>query len=194
MKINVIGKGPGWQDAPKRHEDGLCFGINDHILKRDFDYIFDMHPLESRLAGPDLEGFKLRSNARIRKSLDRAKELNCTVISIDEFDGCLRYPIEKIVSKFNSNFFGSGFDYAFAYAMYLRATQIDTYGIALMHTTEYVEQKHTAAFWVGLARGMGIKVNLHGICEILKLRRRYVYGYKIKQSKFMTEHLTRAAN
>lgn len=192
MKINVIGKAPGWEKAPARNEDGLCFGLNDHILKRDFDIIFDIHPLEARLSGADIKG--LRSNERIKKSLKRAKELKCTVISTDEYNGCHRYPIEKIVSKFNSNFFGSGFDYAFAYAMYLGASQIDTYGVGLLDPSEYTEQKHTAAFWVGLARGMGIRVNLHGMCEILKLRRRYVYGYKIKQSKFMTDFLNKRQN
>jgi len=192
VRINVIGKGPQWQNAPERGEDGLCFGLNDHILKRDFDILFDMHQLGTRLEipEPDPIPFKWRSKDKIKEALARAKELNCEVMSLEAWYGCSRYPIEDVVSKFNMNIFGSGFDFAFSYAMYLGATEIHVYGVWMSHKTEYVSQRHSAAVWVCLARGMGIDVTLNQNCEILKLRSRNIYGYDIKQSKFMTQYLT----
>ena len=197
MRINVIGKAPQWQNAPERNSGlGLCFGLNDHILKRDYDILFDMHKLGDRLENPEPDPvpFKWRSKDKIKEALARAKELNCEVMSLEAWHGCTRYPIEDVVSKFNLNTFGSGFDYAFAYAMLIGATEINTYGVWMSHKTEYVTQRHSAAIWVSRAIGLGIKVNLNQNCAILKLRNPNVYGYDIKQSRFMAEHLTRVAN
>jgi len=183
MRINLIGRGPGWQEAPHCGEVGLCFGLNSHILKRNFDVIFDMHDLENRLAGESETGWNMRSNETIQAGLDRAKEIDCTVFTVKD------YPIEKIVSKFNTNLFASGFDFMIAYALSLDPDIIDVYGCPMMHSTEYAHQKHSAAYWVGRAEERTEFNDKSVNSEILKIRKRYVYGYNIKQSKFMTEWL-----
>ena len=47
-KVYILGKGAGWDDAPMIHgeSDRQVWGLNDHIMSRPFDIIFEPHDVE----------------------------------------------------------------------------------------------------------------------------------------------------
>ena len=43
MKVIIIGKGPGWEKAPK---EGETWGLNDLLLYRPLKLTFEMHDID----------------------------------------------------------------------------------------------------------------------------------------------------
>ena len=80
------------------------------------------------------------------------------------------YPFYSIREKLLSNVFvhgkpvtnlGSSIDFALALAIFLEYQVIDVYGVEMGIDTQYVTQRPGFAFWVGLAAGRGITVNIN---------------------------------
>ena len=86
------------------------------------------------------------------------------------------YPVDDVIAKLlpdfhfppspvwrnRGGFFGSSVDYAIAYGIYLEYSRIEFYGCEMGLNTEYVYQRPSFCFWVGVAVGRGIEVDYHG--------------------------------
>lgn len=97
------------------------------------------------------------------------------------------YPLDGVITTLLSNFsrppskmwnnkngvFGSSIDYALALGIYLEYKRIEIYGCEMALNTEYMYQRPTFCFWVGLAAGRGIAVDYHGQIFDIPL-----YGYE----------------
>ena len=84
------------------------------------------------------------------------------------------YPLKQAQSLGGS--FCSSFDYMMALAILERFRRIDLYGIALQFGTprERLMEHVSLGYWIGMARGRGIQVKIHG--EGL-LTFPYLYGF-----------------
>lgn len=60
-------------------------------------------------------------------------------------------------------------------AIYEGYGEIHVYGVDLLQDEEYAYQRPGAEYWLGIARGLGIKVFVHPASALLKAN--YVYGY-----------------
>ena len=75
-----------------------------------------------------------------------------------------------------------------ALAVYQGATEIHLYGIIMAKGKEYAHQKPSVEFWIGVAKGRGVKFRVHGyFSEILKTRNYLIYAFEIPQA-FASEH------
>jgi hypothetical protein len=82
----------------------------------------------------------------------------------------VKYPLEEINKEFLTtltyegtpvkNFFAT-IGYAVALGIYLGYEEIDVYGVELVYDLQYRSQQPNYAFWVGVATGRKIPVNLH---------------------------------
>jgi len=79
----------------------------------------------------------------------------------DEYLGGLRRGDAKV------KYFTSTLAYEIPYAMYLGFERIELYGFEMSSGDEYIEQKGSAEFWIGLALGRGIEVYLPPGCILL---------------------------
>lgn len=166
MKVNLIGRGTGWEDAPRNE---LSWGITLINLKRNVDLVIDMNVYEDGRWG-ELE----RIGAR--QSRDKAKQDNVPYIDLNN------YPIDTIIKFFNTDYFSNTVDYAIALAIYKGYTEIGLYGINMLRGSEYAYQKAGVEFWIGQAMGRGIKVINHSpISTILKTKTGKMYGYDREQ-------------
>jgi hypothetical protein len=99
----------------------------------------------------------------------------------------MRYPLEKIIERFKTDYFGAGPDYALAYALYKGYTDIHIYGVLMAVGDEYTWQKPTFEHWVGIALGMpGVNIKVHDntkdkFCTICKLPPGVLYGFRTVQ-------------
>lgn len=83
----------------------------------------------------------------------------------------VKYPLEEINETFLSTLTYEGLAqkrnyratlaYAMALGLYKGYEEIDIWGVELAHYAEYRSQQTNFAFWVGLATGRGVKVDLH---------------------------------
>lgn len=166
MKVNIIGRGTGWEDAPRNE---LSWGITLINLKRDVDLVIDMNVYEDGRWG-EIE----RLDAI--KSREKAATVHIPYIDLTN------YPVDTIIKFFETDYFSNTVDYAIALAIYKGYTEIGLYGINMMRGSEYAYQKAGVEFWIGQAMGRGIKVINHSpISTILKTRDGLLYGYGTKQ-------------
>jgi uncharacterized protein YdbL (DUF1318 family) len=61
------------------------------------------------------------------------------------------------------------------HAIFEGAEEIGIYGVDLLQDEEYAYQRPGCEYWIGVARGLGIKVHVPRSCAVLKAS--YVYGY-----------------
>lgn len=166
MKLCIIGKGSGWEDAPGDIE---TWGITQTNLRRKVSRVIDMN--DYALWGP-IEA------EDARRSREKARQDGITYIDRDN------YPLQDVIAQFGTDYFTSTVDYALAMALYEGFTEIDLYGVNMANHTEYAYQKPGCEFWCGMAKGMGVKVNVHGkLSTLMRTKDGKIYGYGIKQNR-----------
>jgi hypothetical protein len=165
-KINIIGRGKGWEEAPKNE---LSWGITLANLNRPVDLVIDMNVYKDGRWG---EAERLASI--------KSKEL--ALLNGIEYIDLSNYPISDVIKFFGVDYFTNTVDYAIALAIYKGFSEIGFYGVNMANNTEYSYQKAGVEFWIGQAMGRGIKVKVFGeVSTILKTRDHRLYGYDTKQ-------------
>lgn len=169
MKIIIVGKGIGWDNAPPLSLDYQVLGITQCNLRREFDRVIDMNDYsDNRWGEEETEGY-LAS-----KELTKAKSV--PYIDLEH------YPLEKVIEFFGTDYFSNTVDYAIALAIYEGYTEIDLYGINMAVGSEYEFEKPGVDFWCGVAIGKGVKVTVHGNRSmIMKTKDGLLYGYYYPQ-------------
>ena len=162
MEINIIGMGEGKELVP---QTGRRWGITRVIHEMPVDVLFDIHDPKKL----DNTGLFLA-----RKQLAKDKHIL--------FYDTENYPLKKIIKEFGTDFFSNSVCYAIALAIHEGATAISLYGVnhSRWNKIEYIRQKPAVDFWIGMAIGRGVKVNIYGpMSEICKLYNGKLYGYEI---------------
>jgi hypothetical protein len=88
----------------------------------------------------------------------------------------VRYPIEEVIEYFGKDYFTSTIAFMIALAIKEGFEEIELYGIDLVVGTEWEQQRQCAEYYIGWARGMGIKVTVAAGSALLT--QRYRYGYQ----------------
>lgn len=94
-----------------------------------------------------------------------------------------KYPLDEIVGRYRLmwpdgeaiRYFTSTPSYAVALACYQQFDRIEIYGCEMHSSTEYQYQRDNFAYWVGVAGGQGIDVEMHGGQAIFDMP---LYGYE----------------
>lgn len=106
-----------------------------------------------------------------------------------DIPGSEPYPIDEIIEMVpvfrwdemkRNKFLSSSFDYLLALAILDRPKRIVSIGYDMSSDTEYRYQREGAAFWLGVAAGMGIEVVLPDECPMLEVD--MLYGYEGAQA------------
>ena len=186
MRVNIIGCAPGCANAPCG--EGERWGINDnHTVLDDIDVVIDCHNLSRVMHGKEELG--RRSLEEVKKHLKGVKKKNIkmyTTRTLKNIPSSVEYPLETIIKKWGSDYFGSGVDYAIALAVYQGFTDIHMYGVLMIVGEEYYLQKPTIDHWIGVAIGAGCKFTIHDntpqhLSSIMKTPNLKLYGYNIPQ-------------
>ena len=200
-RLILIGKGNGWQNAPL-YGDFESWGVNDLVVNRSLDMVFDMHPLDERYNPNIEEDLKaidlikcshdlkhqevLNTNMGLKKTIDIINKQKIPFITLKHYDFCptsTEYPLKEIVEDLRSDNFTNGIDYMLAYAIWKnRYDRIEMYGINMALGSEYEWEKPGVDFWIGYAKGRGIKVTVNShITTLMKPRDGKLYGFGIPQ-------------
>jgi len=180
--VNILGKGDGWEEI-KNAPAGINYGINDAFLRTpEIDVTFHMHDMEAFLKDP-------KTNSSTKLCIEYAnanpdKEFY-TIYQWNKIPHSKAYPFEEISERFKTNYFASTIEYAIAYALWKGCDVMNLYGINMTVKQEYIDQKPGCEFWIGMAMGMGVEVNLQWEhSSLLKTRNGLLYGYNLKQGKY----------
>ena len=176
MRVNIVGLGKGRELVPS---EGIRWGVVGVVHKMPVNILFDMH-LMNRLSQSQ--------QGRLRMVFKKCRVTNTTIITPNDssYEKHIKYPLEEIIEYFGVDYFASSIDYALAYAIYKGVKEIHIYGINFVDTNiaEYTRQKPSAEFWIGFAKGRGIKVENHSPSStILKTHNGKLYGYETEQKE-----------
>ncbi len=150
-----------------------------------------MHPWAKRVTGV----FQMHSATIYRNPDNRSDPEHWRWLQMDheypiwmqEIDpdvpASVRYPLERVLGLVdNVTLHGVGLRYltstiaaAFALALVDGYSRILLYGVEMSSETEYVYQRDCVAFWVGVAAGLGVKVELCCAGDVFD---RLLYGYE----------------
>ena len=176
-KVIMVGKGYGWWECPRDPQNEYeVWGINDLIMRKtDIDLMFNVHLLEDYCKA-DMAGVEF------------ANALGIPIIMPKEYPDLpmsIRFPLEEIMKEFDTDYFMTGIAYMLAYAIYKGYKQIDCYGINMRGADEkYKNARACVEYWIGIAKGRGIKVNMYGkYCDCLKAFDRRLYGFNTFQTQ-----------
>ena len=191
--VHLLGMGGGWDLCPK---EGEVWTVNKGCVHRDTSLIFFMdrallydtdiddpeavEELEKRVSCP------LYSLETVEHFVMRVvREENTPVVTTRAFDDIsnnIVFPLEEVVEKYGSDYFGNSIDYMIAYALYTGYDDIHLYGVNMgSHFTSKYE-KSPLSFWIGMAMGLGYKVSVHGaLSEVLIVDGGKLYAYDKKQ-------------
>jgi len=174
MKITIVGKANGWKDAPY---EGIVWGIHSHCLERPFTMVWDMHKID----GTDIErGCSLGWHREIIEHINKNKIPYMTLKKHDNIPTSIEFPIDEMELKYSE----SSVSYMIWYAYHMGATEIELYGVNMSNTDEYEEQLKSTDYWIGYARGKGIKVTVNEPTSVCK-GMRGLYGYDFVNPSYM---------
>ena len=91
-----------------------------------------------------------------------------------------KYPIKRIIKKFNVDYFSSTICYVMAYALDKNIKKINLHGVDMTTKQEYFLQKAGVEYWIGRANQLGVDVFIsEGSC-LMKTPNKLRYGVKPK--------------
>lgn len=167
-KVAIIGCGAGRDNAPYDDKEWECWGLNEVDQKR-ADRWFEMHEIYA-------------STEKEVEWLKKCKEPIYTIENLIEIHPgipmSVKYPLTKIIEALNCPmYFTCTFAYQIALAIYEKFEVIGLWGVNLPYGSPRERLVETACteFWLGVASGMGIEVQIPSN-EYL-LHHQYLYGY-----------------
>lgn len=97
----------------------------------------------------------------------------------------IKYPLDEMIREFgvdrsNVNhtpdaYFTNSISFMIALAIYEGFKEIHVYGVDMAVGVEYIEQRPSCEYYLGIAKGRGIKVYIPIESDLLKTR--FIYGY-----------------
>jgi hypothetical protein len=164
--VTIVGKGRGYEDAPLDN-GSVIWAITQMNLRIPCHLVIDMNDYT-------LWGKREELEAQGSKKMAELNE----VPYIDRDN----YPLHEITKRFEVDYFTSTVAYAIALAVHQGFDEINLYGVPLEHHTEYAHQRPCVEFWIGVAKGRGILVNIYGEhSTLLKDINGKLYGYNLDQ-------------
>ena len=106
-----------------------------------------------------------------------------------EIPDCVEYPLEEVTERFfktvsrgdeDVKFYTSTCAYMIALALYKEVDRLEIYGFEMAGGDEYVPQKEGAAWWLGVANGMGVEIHFSPKSQMLWGP---LYGYQGRGSR-----------
>lgn len=103
-----------------------------------------------------------------------------------EIPTSIEYPLQRLIDEFglrdvrpdmkNKGYFHSTVDLMMALAISEGFEEIGIWGVDMLHDTEWGYQKPSGSFWLGMAKGRGVKITLPVESALLN-NEGYTYGY-----------------
>jgi hypothetical protein len=178
-KLAIVGYAPNRLETPFEDDSIEIAFMNDLWLpmnwpqdfqgKIRFDYLFDMHH-------PDVMRSFSRSKEGHWDFLKGTDQPVITLEQIPEIPTSVAYPLDEVMERFGTKYFTSTVAYQLAWAAIRDYDEVHIYGVNFIGREEYEYQRACTEYWIGLLRGMGIKVHVPETSCLLQSG--FLYGYE----------------
>lgn len=172
--ITILGSGPEWQKYP---QDVETWAVAKMLMLKDppkrVDRLYSMDAID------DMKIIKRGIFTR-EAFIEKINERNVPFISsVQQFEVPLsyEYPLKSVMDSYKVPYFSNTICYMIAHALYEGVNTLNLYGVAQMGTHEYVAERGGVEFWLGMALGAGVQVNIETPSLLLRNNSEYPYGY-----------------
>lgn len=142
------------------------------MCRRDPDLLFDLHPPEL-WRDPKKKTWDPKYWAWLKTNRVPIMMQNV----YEDVPSSIRYPLETIVTEFPRGYMTNHVAYMTALALTEGVTHIGVFGCDYDTGSEYGPQRGCAEYWLGLAEGRGVHVQIPPLCDLLN-RPSLMYGYE----------------
>ena len=143
-ELIILGTGQSWKDCPFDAELWATSSVFS-LLGIDYKKIHKV--------------FAFDEYESVKKDIEIAKENLIPFVSAKDY-ATEKYPLEEITREFGICYFRNTITYMLAYAIYKGYEKLRLYGIDQGPQWDYVTNKPYVFYWLGVATGKGIKVEL----------------------------------
>ena len=172
-KVAVLGFTESWRLAPFGDPSWEIWGLNElYMLIPRWTRWFELHRREIYEADKN----------RVSDHVERLKAMTVPVYMQQRWEDIPQstpYPLDEVIRRFGDPtrpYLTNSISYMIALAMLEGFEEIGVYGVDMAHDTEYSSQRPSCEYYVGYARGMGIKVTIPPQSDLLKAV--FLYGYQ----------------
>jgi hypothetical protein len=183
-KVALLGTVPHKMMAPFADKDFEIWAIAHSCLGEPLpkvDRIFEIHKWDEVVKWGSLNAFAMFPNAP--KYLIEKR---------DDVQNAIAFPFKEISEKFKifhdrpESHMTNSISWMIALAILEGFEEIHIYGVNMSHHTEYGTQKPSCEYYLGLAKGLGIKIYVPAVSDLLKSN--FLYGLdEEKQSEISTK-------
>lgn len=177
--ICILGRGPSLIRCPeKKPEKSEYWGCNDVYKVRELDKLFLIH---------DVYMIQFNKGKNLIEEVNKKNFPVYTLGAYKEVKNNVLYPMEGVIKEFDIAYFLNTISYMIPLAIMQRPKQISLFGVDMFWGTgtEYMRNgKACLEYWLGVAIGRKIKLNLTRESTLLKRRKRgNFYGMKVTKAE-----------
>jgi len=161
-KLCIVGSAPSKADAPYDDKDFDIWAISGAAFSESLDGVRKENTEENGwncLTRYDVL-FEMHKRHKYLEKLSRLASCGKPVIMQRverDIPTSQAFPADEIADKLGDDFFCT-ISYMLAYGIFLGYTEIRLYGIILLHDTEYMRQRPSVKYYLGVAHALGVKV------------------------------------
>jgi hypothetical protein len=192
-RLAIVGFADTKVDAPYQDPATEIWGLNDlHNALPRYDRWFDIHPRDNI----ELDCTLMRNKGQTPPEtigLSGLRKLNVPVYMQDRYEdipNSLKYPLNEMLAYWKQrsltgyNYLTNSISEMIAFALYegivtgIQWETIGIYGVDMAVGSEYVDQRPSCEYWIGLAEGMGVKVYIPPASDLCHCRFMYAFEQK----------------
>jgi hypothetical protein len=182
-KICIVGFAPGRENAPYDDDSYEFWGVNEMYMAKEvkrIDVLFELHDYDW-----------IKEGKRHRDHLKWLQEAKIPILMqrhYPDIPNSLPFPRQVLEEKYGA-YFTNTISWEIALAMHIGVKEIAIYGVNMATDIEYQSQRPSCEYYIGWARGLGIKVYLPPESDLLKCF--YSYGFEDGELSMMSQRLKR---
>lgn len=203
-KLAIVGFAPTRDAAPFADPSWEIWGLNDlHRAIPRYTRWFDIHTIDNietdYIAGRT-------SNAQRKTNIPEAaleqlgisglSKLKCPVYMQEvnpKVPNSVKFPLDEMLEEFKARgltgarYFTNSISYMLAFALYegivtgRQWDEIHIYGVDMAVGDEYIAQRPSCEYWIGIAEGMGVKMYIPDASDLNKTA--FLYAWEEKQQR-----------
>ncbi len=170
-KVAIVGFTPTRDQAPYPNPDFEIWALNDlfEAIPR-VDRLFQIHSRQS------IDTYTTRGEKA--SYIERLRALPVPIYMTEvhpDIPNSVKYPLEEMIAEFGG-YFTNTISYMLALAIHEGFHEIHVYGVDMAVGTEFMGQRPSCEYFLGIAKGKGIRLYIPYQSDLLKSR--FLYGFQ----------------
>jgi hypothetical protein len=182
-KVCIVGFAPGRENAPYGDPSFEFWALNEMHMAADvkrIDVLFELHDYKWITEGKRSPGhLKWLRNATIPVMMQK---------HFADIPNSLPFPRRELEEAYGA-YYTNTVSWEIALATHIGVKEIHIYGVNMATDIEYQSQRPSCEYYIGVARGKGIKVYVPPESDLLKCF--YQYGFEDGELSMMSQRLKR---